>query len=213
MYNICNIVYKLNTSLRDTPVMFSQDSHHLLCVEKPSSTNLLLLSRPHQSLITSSKTIASPCRACTSSTELDFGVALTHTHSTRGINVELAEEIKLTFSYAPPLALSKTSDDSLNDPKDFSLDELEKKFAEFEKQLMDHPLPDADGTEVLNGEVYDFDELDWVNQGEVPREDNKVITIDGTMTQATWDVEMLMSIKGIAAQFCQQQYLVQNNKN
>ena len=64
---------------------------------------------------------------------------------------------------------------------------------------MDHPLPDANRTEVLNGDIFDFDDLDWVNQGEVPREDNKVITIDGTMTQATWDVELLMSIKGIAA--------------
>ena len=77
MYNIYNIVYKLNTSLRDTPVVFSQDSHHLLCVEKPSSTDVLLLSRLHQSLIASSKTVVSPCRARTLSTELDFGVALT----------------------------------------------------------------------------------------------------------------------------------------
>ena len=77
MYNICNIVYKLNTSLRDTPVVFSQNSHHLLCEEKPSSTNVLLLSHLHQSLIASSKTVASPCRARTLSTELDFGVALT----------------------------------------------------------------------------------------------------------------------------------------
>ena len=81
MYNICNIVYKLNTSLRDTPVVFSQDSHHLLCVEKPSSTGLLLLSHLHQSLIASSKTIASPCRAHTLSMELDFGVALTEEHN------------------------------------------------------------------------------------------------------------------------------------
>ena len=102
-------------------------------------------------------------------------------------------------SLMPPLAWSKTSDDFLNDPEDFSLDELEKEFAKFEKQLMDHPLPDANRTEVLNGDIFDFDDLDWVNQGEVPREDNKVITIDGTMTQATWDVELLMSIKGIAA--------------
>ena len=66
-----------------------------------------------------------------------------HTHSTRGSNVELAEEIESTFSYAPPLAWSKTSNDFLNDPKDFSFDELEKEFAKFEKQLMDHPLPDG----------------------------------------------------------------------
>ena len=46
-------------------------------METPSSTDVLLLSRPHQSLIAFSKTVASPCRARTLSTELDFGVALT----------------------------------------------------------------------------------------------------------------------------------------
>jgi len=50
-------------------------------VEKPSSTDVLLLSRLHQSLIASSKTVASPCRARTLSTELDFGVALTEEHN------------------------------------------------------------------------------------------------------------------------------------
>ena len=55
---------------------------------KPSSTDVLLLSCLHQSLIASSKTVVSPCRARTLSTELDFGVALTGTtmtteHTTR----------------------------------------------------------------------------------------------------------------------------------
>ena len=50
-------------------------------METPSSTDVLLLSRLHQSLIASSKTVASPCRAHTLSTELDFGVALTITGS------------------------------------------------------------------------------------------------------------------------------------
>jgi hypothetical protein len=123
-----------------------------------------------------------------------------HSHSTRGINVELAEEIESTFSYIPPLSVSsKTSDNFFDDPEDFDLDELDKEFDEFEKQLKEHPLPDVDGAEVLNGEVYDFDELDQVNQGVVPvREDVKVMTVDGTGTQATWDVERLMSITGIA---------------
>jgi len=46
-------------------------------VEKPLSTNVLLLSHSHQTLIASSKPVAFPCRACTLSMELDFGVALT----------------------------------------------------------------------------------------------------------------------------------------
>jgi len=123
-----------------------------------------------------------------------------HTCSTRGINVKLTEEIKSTFSYIPPLVVSsKTSDDFFDHPEDFSLDELKKEFVEFEKQLKEHPLPDADGTEVLDSEVYDFGELDWVNQGAVPvREDIEVIVVDGTVTQATWNVERLMSTKGIA---------------
>jgi hypothetical protein len=59
-------------------------------------------------------------------------------------------------------------------------------------------LPGADGAEVLSGEVYDFDELDQVDQGIVPvREDVKVIAVDGTRTQAAWDVERLMWMKGI----------------
>ena len=88
-----------------------------------------------------------------------------HTCSTRGINVELTEEIESTFSYIPPLTVSsKTSDDFFDDLEDFSLDELEKEFVEFEKQLKKHLLPDVDGTEVLDGEVYDFDELDQVHQ-------------------------------------------------
>ena len=53
-------------------------------MEKPSSTDVLLLSRLHQSLIASSKTVASPCRARTLSTELDFGVALTVVGRGRG---------------------------------------------------------------------------------------------------------------------------------
>jgi hypothetical protein len=123
-----------------------------------------------------------------------------HSCSTRGINVELAEEIESTFSYIPPLSVSsKTSNDFFDDPEDFDLDELDKEFDEFEKQLKEHPLPDVDGAEVLNGKVYDFDELDWVNQGVVPvREDVKVMTVDGTGNQATWDVERLMSMTGIA---------------
>ena len=125
-----------------------------------------------------------------------------HTHATKGINVELAEEIESTFSYVSPLSVSlKPDDNSFNDPEEFSLDELEKEFDEFEKELTKEALPDADGEE-LDGEVYNFEELERIDQNEVPGHEDidiQVAVDNHSGTQMTWNVEGLMSKKGIAA--------------
>jgi hypothetical protein len=125
-----------------------------------------------------------------------------HTCAIKGINVELAEEVESTFSYVSPLAVSsKPDDDFFDNPEDFSLNKLEKEFDEFEKELNKEALPDADGAEVLNGEVHNFEELDWIDQGEVPGwQDVEMVAVDNhSGTQTTWNVEGLMSMKGMAA--------------
>ena len=61
-----------------------------------SSTNVLLLSRFHQSLITSSNTVVFPCRACMLSMLSDFGVALTEEHNS------LLSMHPLFFCLTPP---------------------------------------------------------------------------------------------------------------
>ncbi|KAG1857413.1 hypothetical protein F4604DRAFT_1906481 [Suillus subluteus] len=118
-----------------------------------------------------------------------------------GINIDVAADLEANFAWAPPLATqTQNIDDDLAGPESISLDEIDVAFAllEHEKEVMEQVLDD--GNEVLEGQVYDFAELEHVDQGLLPKSvDDEVIVVDHTShDDRQWDVDMLMSCNGVS---------------
>ena len=91
---------------------------------------------------------------------------------------------------------SDNDDDLLSSPKDVSLDDIDDAFNiedELQKEkevLMDQ---DADGGEILEGQIYAFAELAKINAGEVPKPANEDIEVIGSDNEDDWDVETMVS--------------------
>ncbi|KAG2073433.1 hypothetical protein BDR04DRAFT_1141238 [Suillus decipiens] len=89
-----------------------------------------------------------------------------HTGAQPGIHVDIAADLEANFAWAPPLApQTQNVDDDLAGPESISLDEIDAAFAllEHEKESMERVLIDG-LDEVLEGQVYDFAELEYVDQ-------------------------------------------------
>ncbi|KAG1879846.1 hypothetical protein F4604DRAFT_1954190 [Suillus subluteus] len=117
------------------------------------------------------------------------------------INVDVAADLEANFAWAPPLApQTQNIDDDFAGPESISLDEIDAAFAllEHEKEVMERVLDD--GNEVLEGQVYDFAELEHVDRGLLPKSvDDEVIVVDHTShDDGQWDVDMLMSCNGVS---------------
>jgi hypothetical protein len=52
---------------------------------------------------------------------------------------------------------------------------------------------EVDGGEILEGQIYDFEELAKINAGEVPKPANEDIEIIGSDNEDDWDVETMVS--------------------
>ncbi|KAG2065321.1 hypothetical protein BDR04DRAFT_1234608 [Suillus decipiens] len=115
-----------------------------------------------------------------------------HTGAQPGINVD----IEANFAWAPPLApQTQNVDDDLAGPESISLDEIDAAFAllEHKKESMERVLTDG-LDEVLEGQVYDFAELEYVDQGLLPKSvDDEIIVVDhSAKDDGRWDVDTLM---------------------
>ncbi|KAG2755629.1 hypothetical protein P692DRAFT_20869011 [Suillus brevipes Sb2] len=81
-----------------------------------------------------------------------------HTRDQPGIDLDTARNLEDTFAFEPPLTIqSNNSDDLLTGPEDIS--NAIEKFKDV----------DIDGLEILEGNVYNFDELARVEAGMVPK--------------------------------------------
>ena len=93
-----------------------------------------------------------------------------HTRPESGINSDLAADLEENFTWIPPLTVSEGASEALEDTGSTSLDGLEKAFQNFEEELQqrDRGQPWTDGNEVLEGEAYDFEELENVDKNIAP---------------------------------------------
>jgi hypothetical protein len=85
-------------------------------------------------------------------------------------------------------------------PESISLDEIDAAFALLEYKKEAIKREPVDGNEVLEGQVYDFAELEHVDQGLAPKSvDDKIMVVDHTShNDGQWDVDMLMSSNGVS---------------
>ncbi|KAF9230404.1 hypothetical protein BU15DRAFT_83675 [Melanogaster broomeanus] len=121
-----------------------------------------------------------------------------HTRKEPGINMEVVEDLNENFTWLPPL--SALSDDDLAGPETISVDDVDAEFAALERQKVGELLDTGvDGMEVLEGNVYDFDELARVDEGIVPRGvDDEIVEVDYEGDDGGWDIDALMSTRGLA---------------
>ncbi|KAG2063002.1 hypothetical protein BDR04DRAFT_1039389, partial [Suillus decipiens] len=109
-----------------------------------------------------------------------------HTGVQPGINVDIAADLGANFAWAPPLApQTQNVDDDLAGPESISLDEIDAAFAllEHEKESMER-----------EGQVYDFAELEYVNQCLLPKsvDDEIIVVYHSAKDDERWDVDTLV---------------------
>ena len=92
------------------------------------------------------------------------------------------------------------NDDIFAQPEDVTLYELDEPFDEFDKQLQiekEHQLvADINGGEVLEGEVYDFAELEKFDREEMQASATEEMDVIGSSGEHEWDVDTMMSTGG-----------------
>lgn len=121
-----------------------------------------------------------------------------HTRNEKGINIELAKDLEENFTSKPPF-----DDEDIQDTEGISPDEIDKAFEELEKQLDDErntasfPSTMSQRADVLQGQVYNMDELERIEQGLIPATDIEELDVIGSADEDGWNVEGLMSSKGL----------------
>ncbi|KAF9234431.1 ribonuclease H-like domain-containing protein [Melanogaster broomeanus] len=113
------------------------------------------------------------------------------------INLEVAKGLEDNFTWVPPL--SAVSDNDLAGPESISLDEIDAEFAALEEQRKNEQLESTDGKEVLEGKVYDFEELVRVDEGITPQAADDEIMVVGHDEDGDggWDTTVLMLSSGL----------------
>ncbi|KAG1787732.1 ribonuclease H-like domain-containing protein, partial [Suillus plorans] len=123
-----------------------------------------------------------------------------HTREEVGIAVETAQDLEASFAWAPPLSAEpRDADDLLAGPESISPDNVAAEFAALEELKRTEEVHDIDEVEVLEGNVFDFDELDRVEQGIIPQailDEVEVVNYNGE--DDGWDEETLMSSLGMS---------------
>lgn len=119
-----------------------------------------------------------------------------HTRAEGGIDVELAASLESNFAWVPPMATSEN--DGADDlPEDLGVGELEHAWDEFEAQqnaaaAADDTMDDVDGA-VLEGDIYDFAELDNIDGGIAPVPYREEVTITEDAGEDDWEVQDMVS--------------------
>ncbi|KAI5982193.1 ribonuclease H-like domain-containing protein [Pisolithus albus] len=132
-----------------------------------------------------------------------------HTQPDKGINSDLAAELARNFTWVPPLAVDAESDEStfghLSGPESITDEELMEAFDKLDREKAEGVQPgdiELDGNEVLEGQIYDFEELDAIDKGRKPTgfiEDISVIDKAAGADAGAWDVEALLSSEGVSS--------------
>ena len=120
-----------------------------------------------------------------------------------GINVKLTNDLTKNFTWSPPFATTAvpstgdTNNESLAGPKSITVDELEKAFTELEPpSIVD---PSLDGGEVLEGHVYDLEELRKVDKCVAPSGfSDKLLDLSTGEGSGGWSIEALLTLKGVS---------------
>ena len=136
-----------------------------------------------------------------------------HTRPQLGINPEVAADLTKNFTWVPPLAAQSESDsdDCLAGPEAVTDKELSSAFdaLEREKQDLETALPvsssgilvdpelELNGNEVLEGQVYSWDELDTINNGTQPTGFVEDICVLDKSGNGRWDIQALLSSEGV----------------
>jgi hypothetical protein len=122
-----------------------------------------------------------------------------HTEDEPGINLKLAEDLERTFTWAPPFADSgNAANPSGIEPVGglgtIILEEIEEAYAQLDKTLQTDGLDsDVDGREVLEGKVYNFDELDRIDSGESPAAESEELNIVGSGARSAWSISSIIN--------------------
>lgn len=92
-----------------------------------------------------------------------------HTHTDKGIHIDLANKLEATFTWVLLLATqAKYPDDYLTGLESIDLKEIDTAFNELEKEKVKEASCNVDCAEVLKGEIYNFDELNHIDVGVAP---------------------------------------------
>ena len=127
-----------------------------------------------------------------------------HTHNTAGINADLATDIQTNFTWSPPLARQgpASNDDLLEGPESITPEDFDAAFDELDQRLKETPkdseMVSEDGQEVLEGQVYDFEELERVDKGLAPVTFQDDVQVVGSNSgSSSWNVKSLLMSSGV----------------
>lgn len=98
----------------------------------------------------------------------------------------------------PPLSNEDSTDSAPEDPESISLDELEAEFERFRRERETEELAEVNDQEVLEGKVYDFDEYERVEKGQVPASYAEQVKVVTDKADKSWDVALLMAQNGVS---------------
>ena len=115
-----------------------------------------------------------------------------HTKAEPGSDVDLASDLNINFTCSLPLAVVTPagSDIDTSGPGSITVNELDKAFEELETHTVIDPSL-VDGSEVLEGQVYDLDEMRKVDEGITPTgfQDDIQELSGGSEADNTWSIE------------------------
>ncbi|KAG1728442.1 hypothetical protein EDB19DRAFT_1913788 [Suillus lakei] len=90
--------------------------------------------------------------------------------STRYRHVEITQNLEASFAWAPPLSTEpREADDLLAGPESILPDDVAAEFAALEELKRTKEVQSIGKVEVLEGNAFDFGELDRVEQGTIPQ--------------------------------------------
>ncbi|KAG1762674.1 hypothetical protein EV702DRAFT_1206293 [Suillus placidus] len=128
------------------------------------------------------------------------------THRGLQFNVDVLADLEANFAWALPLApQTQNIDDSMMilqvlNPHYHLTDKIDAAFALLECEKEATEQEPVDRNEVSEGQVYDFAELEHVDQGLAPKSvDEEIMVVDHTShNNRQWDVDALMSSNGVS---------------
>ena len=110
-----------------------------------------------------------------------------HTREEVSIAVETAQDLEASFAWAPPLSTEpRDADDLLAGLESISPDDVTAEFAALEELKRTEEVQSIDEVEVLEGNAFDFGELDRVEQGILPQailDEVEVVNYNGEDTR------------------------------
>ncbi|KAG1817200.1 uncharacterized protein BJ212DRAFT_1299357 [Suillus subaureus] len=133
-----------------------------------------------------------------------------HTTELPGIDTDVAKQLETDFAFVPPLtAVSSDTNCNLKGPESISLDDIDAEFAQLkdickaEKMIDTEFLSDwdVDGREVLEGNAFNFAELQHVDEGLVPAavEDEIMVTDHDANEDGTWNIDLMLLSSGLTS--------------